>query len=243
MNTTNWNARPKGASYFERGWVKDYKLPANTTACRAYDLAATERSQVNKHPDFTAGIKMHKDRDGYFYIVGDYHEDFYDETTDAYGRMCKRVGDRDNVIMKQAAYDGDEVTIIFPVDPSAAGKQVYTEMAKKFQGAGFRVKKDPMPTNKSKLTKFLPFADACENGLVRIVKSTFTVATYEALMKELEAFNGERSSDTRKDDYADAIATAYNHLCKAKVHTAFAMPILNNATTQLSSMRNMVKVP
>lgn len=209
-----WYARPKGANYFERDWLKNKdRIPFQASACRAYDLAATERSQVNKTPDATASIKMYKDREGYFYIVGDYHKDFKDEVLDVEGRMLKRVGDRDNVMLLQAKHDGDDVPIVLPVDPAAAGKQVYNEMAKKFGSHGYRVKKDPVAGNKAKLTRFLPFADAAENGLVFIVKPTFDSTTYDFIMKELESFNGERSTTNRKDDFVDCIATAYNYLC------------------------------
>lgn len=227
----NWDARAKGANYFERKWLQDVpKLPYGTTAGRGYDLAATERSQVNKEPDATTGVKMHKCKDGYFYLVGNYCKEFLDEPTSVYGRVCQKVGSRDNIMAKQAAHDGSDCVIVLPVDPGAAGKQVYTEMAKKFANLGFRVKKDPVAGNKAKLTRFLPFADAAENGLIRIVRSTFDKATYEWIMKELESFDGERSTNSRKDDFPDAIATVYNWLCIAKVHKTYRIPTTGGAT-------------
>ena len=82
---------------------------------------------------------------------------------------------------------------------------------------GFIVKKDPQPTQAGKLTRYLPFASAAENGLVYLVKSTFNPATLEAYFKENEAFDGERSSDHRKDDWADVTASAFNYLSSARV--------------------------
>ncbi len=166
---------------FLREWlVEADRIPANAICGRGYDFAATERSQVNKSPDATASVKLYRDREGLFYLTGEYHASFVDEELGVSGRLCKRVGERDNILLKQAEYDGAECVIYSPVDPGAAGIQVFTEMAKKFGQAGFRFKKDVVPTNKSKLTKFLPFADAAENGLVRIVKHTFDKATYES---------------------------------------------------------------
>lgn len=241
LNRTNWDARAKGANYFERDWLKEVsRLPRGTVMARGYDLAATERSQVNKEPDATVGIKMHRDRDGYFYLTGNFCKDFYDEPTKVYGRLCSRVGERDNIMAKQAELDGSDCIIVLPVDPAAAGKQVYVEMAKKFAGLGFRVKKDPVAGNKAKLTRFLPFADAAENGLIRIVRSTFDTPTYEWIMKELESFDGERSTNSRKDDFPDAIATVYNYLCVAKFHKAFALPV-HGGNTMLASHKARVK--
>lgn len=246
LNITNWDARPKGANYFEREWLKEVdKIPYGAACCRAYDMAATERSQVNKSPDATVSIKMYRDQNGYFYLAGEYHDQFIDKDINIKGRVCKRVGDRDNVIKLQAAYDGTECIIVSPIDPGAAGKQVYTEFAKKMSSVdiggerySFRVKKDPVPNNKSKLTRFLPFADAAENGLIYIVKSTFDSATYNFIMKEMEAFNGERSTSERKDDFPDAVATAYNFMCQKRIRPKYTGALTTNATTILGKSRN-----
>ena len=237
-----WDARAKGANYFERDWLVSVdSYPHSASMARAYDLAATERSQVEKSPDATVGIKMVKDRDGYFYLVGDYCKDFVDDKLEVKGRLCKRVGERDQIIAKQCEHDGDKTILVLPVDPGAAGKQVYNEMAKKFGGLGYRVKKDPIPTNKDKVTRFIPFADAAENGLIRIVKNSFDKTTYDFIMKELESFDGERSTSTRKDDFVDAIATAYNFLSNNKTHRATRIPKhakTSGGKTQLSNLRN-----
>lgn len=236
-----WNARPKGSTYFERDWLVEVNgIPENTFSCRSYDLSATERSQVNKYPDFTASIMVSRDTEGYTYLSGNYCPEFYDEETQAHGRLCKRVGERDNIISKQAQHDGQDVFLVFPIDPGAAGKHQYTEMSKRFIDEGFFVKSDPIPSNKSKLTRFLPFANAAENGLVRIVKNTFDPVTYSALMKELEAFNGERSTSTRKDDYVDSLATGFNFLAAEYGNLAVAVPLPTiNAPTMLSGMSSL----
>ena len=236
----NWDARPKGASYWEREWMKPIKwkdVPDNTVSCRAYDLAATERSQSNKSPDPSAALRMDKCKNGYYYLIGDHHKDFYDDVYEVYGQFCKRSGDRDNHIVKQAVHDGEDVTIVLPVDPGAAGKTAYEGMAANFSQEGFRVKADPSPNNKSKLSRFQNFATNCENGLVYIVEDTFDTKTLNFIYKQLEAFNGERSTSTRHDEFPDVCATATNFLMKAKLHRAFTMPTnltsRNTAVTQL----------
>lgn len=68
----NWYARPKGSNYFERDWLgMADKVPAGAKCVRGWDKASTEPSEKYKHPDFTASIKMFKDKEGYYYIAGD----------------------------------------------------------------------------------------------------------------------------------------------------------------------------
>lgn len=111
------------------------------------------------------------------------------------------LGERDQLIEQQAHVDGAEVTIVLPKDPSGAGVVEYQESAKKLISKGFSVKPDAMANNKSKLTKFSPFSSACQNGFVYIVEDSFpNQATLEHFYKELEIFNGERSTATVKDD-------------------------------------------
>lgn len=216
----NWHARPEGSGYFDRDWlVKVDKLPANTTFCRAWDKASQEPSDVNRYPDYTASVRMHKDKDGFYYICGGYHPENKDKDSDILGRFRKRPGERDQLILKQAETDSQECVVVLPVDPAAAGKVEFQESSKKLICEGFRVKQDPMPSNKSKITKYSPFSSACQTGLVRIVESTFpNKATLEAFYKENEAFDGERSTSARKDDWPDCCASAFNYLAKSRVY-------------------------
>ncbi len=219
-----WAEMAFGAKYFKRDWLQGIdKVPVNTEAVRSYDFGASERTTANKNPDPTTCIKMYKS-DGYYILAGEYHEDFYDEVDDIQGTIYKRSGDRDNTMIKQAEYDGKEVYIVAPQDPAAAGKALWNQQAKFFAEKGFIFKKDPCPINKNKLTKFLPFATAAENGLVKIVKSTFSEKTYNYIMKQLESFDGERSTTTKKDDYADTIASAFNYLSNSNYMQPFSLP-------------------
>lgn len=198
----NWFARPKGSNYLERDWlIKAENVPLNAKACRAWDKASSEPSDVNKTPDFTASVKMYKTSEGLYYITGDYVEDNMDKDYELYGKFRKRPGERDRIIEKQSSHDGQECTIVFPVDPGASGAVEFQQSARKLIEKGFQVKKDPAPSNANKLTKFTPFSSAAENGLVYIVESTFRdKRTLDAFYKELEAFDGTRSTAHRKDD-------------------------------------------
>lgn len=222
----NWFVQPEGSNYFERKWVTEIKkVPTRRVKwCRAWDKASTEPSDVTPQPDYTACMKMGKDAEGNYYLVGDYHPTCYDEKLGVGGKFRKRPGERDNIILNQALYDGKEVIVIMPQDPGSAGVTEYRESAKKFVAEGIICRKDPMPPQNSKLTRFTPFSAAAENGFIFVVTTTFHPKTLEAIYKELESFSGEKSTKTRKDDWPDCIASGFNYLAKERVFTSFKLP-------------------
>jgi phage terminase large subunit-like protein len=236
----NWYARPSGSSSWERSWlVGADRVPANSRGVRAYDLAAKEPSEVYRHPDATVSVQMWKCPQGYYYLTGNYHPKFIDnvDNKEVYGRVRKRIGDRNNVMFDQCELDGIDIPVVLPQDVGAAGIQALEDLQKQFASRGYRTMKDPMPTTRGKLLRFLPFADASQNGLVRIVLETFpNQDTLNYIFKELEAFDGERSTAHRKDDFPDAIATAYNALNKQAVHTPAIFSAINSPTL-ISNLR------
>lgn len=223
-----WYARAQEDSYFNREWLHKISyadVPNNMKYVRAWDKAASVPSEKYRYPDYTASVKMAKDTDGNIYIFGDYDYDAVDEKSKIIGRFRRLPGDRDRLISTQAHIDGTEVTIVLPRDPSGAGIIEYTESAKKLIMEGFVVKPDPMPSNKAKLQRFMPFSSACQNGFVYIVEDSFpNKETLDHFYRELESFNGERSTATLKDDIPDAAASAFNTLAKEQVFKAVAIP-------------------
>jgi phage terminase large subunit-like protein len=227
----NWKVRPSNSLYFDRKWcaVAD-RIPLGAKCVRAYDKAGTAPSDKEPSPDYTAQVGMAKDKEGYYYIFGNFHPSFKDPDSKVTGVIRKTVGERDNLIELQAVHDGTDVTIIFPKDPSASGKYEFIESSKKLINKGYVVKADPMPSNKSKMTKFAPFASACENGLVKIVASTFDAATLEFYLLSTELFSGQRSSKTYKDDIPDCLASAFNALNTIRTYTVPKLTALNDPT-------------
>ncbi len=215
----NWKIRPEGANYFKREDLqKADRVPLGALAARGWDKASTEPHDINKYPDYTACCKMYKDRDGNFYISGEYHHANHDVDSDVFGKFRKKPGARDNIILKQSIYDGEDCMVILPIDAGAAGRTEFVESSKKLSREGFRVKKDPAVNGTSKLQKFSPFSGAVENGFVYIVESTFpNKATLESFYKDLESFDGEKSGKLKKDDIADSVATVFNHLNQSRV--------------------------
>lgn len=216
--------------YFREEWLKETnKLPPNAEYCRAYDLAFSEKTPTTD-PDFTVGLGMCKSPDGYYYLFGDHIDEFGDEGSLIKGRMRKRSGERDRIILKQAQYDGKNVKIVLPEDSGAAGKDSFVQKVKYFSNNGFIVKRDVAAHNARKLTKAEPFFAACEHGLVYIVKNTFNRETYLWLIRELSMFDGTgKSGRTRKDDAVDTCATAFNYLAKEQVIPQFKLPDLSQS--------------
>ena len=227
----NWYAREEASGYFKREWLsKADKVPLGSKEVRAWDKAATEPSEGNKTPDFTASVKMVKDSHGNYYIKGDYIPENKDKGSDILGKFRKRSGARDVIVCAQALADGEDCIVVLPQDAGSAGVDEYKNAANQLLKVGARCKKDPMPNNKSKLVRFSPFASAAENGLVYIVETSFTPASLNAYLNELEAFDGSPSTRTRKDDWPDATASAFNYLSKQSVIPSFRMPDVNTRT-------------
>ena len=214
----NWNVKAEGANYFKRdNLVKVDKSPEGCVWARGWDKASQEPTTQEKYPDFTASTKIGKSYDGYYYIRGDHAEDNKDATTCLYGRFRNRAGERDRKILNQAQEDGEDCVVVFPIDPGAAGQVEFQESSKRVIAEGYRCQRDPAPSNKNKLARFAPFADAVEAGLVRIVESSFKdKQSLNKFYDELEKFDGERSTRMKKDDWVDSTATTFNYLTQAR---------------------------
>lgn len=228
----NWDIREEAANYFKREWVCEVPdLPRERLIkVRAWDKAATEPSDVQKNPDYTASIGMAKNDNGDFFIFGSNHPDSYDEPSNTYGRFRKKPGERDNIILKQAHFDGRDCEIIMPMDPGAAGKVEFQISSKKLMMESFIVRRDSVATQVSKLKKFEPFSAAAENGHIFLVKSSFDKTTLDHVYKELESFDGTRSSGQKHDDIVDCVATAFNFLVTRRSHRIITRNQINNDT-------------
>lgn len=181
----SWTAREEEAGYFKREWCKVVPLP-NQERCsrvRAWDLASTPPSSALPDPDWTRGTLMSKSTDN-IYTVED----------------IKSLRDRPHVveqlIFNTAKEDGPGVTVVIAMDPGAAGVAYANTIKTKLAEMGFYCKL--MKTNKSKLTRFLPFSSLSEAGRIQFVKSEWL----DECLTELENFTGDRNGF--HDDIADS---------------------------------------
>lgn len=182
---------------------------AVTKRVRAWDLSGTLPSETNPNPDYTVGALCSKDKFGNTYV-----EDIV--------RFRARFGEVFEKILEVAQQDGDEVLISIPQDAGAAGKAYAASMIRDLAAEGFYAK--AKPTNKSKLTRFAPFAAASEAGTIKIVRADWN----DVLFEELENFDGGKSrAGGRHDDCVDSLSDAYILLASQVNIPTFSVPDLS----------------
>jgi predicted phage terminase large subunit-like protein len=219
-----WHYTSAANLYFNRNWIEMVDTaPKDIEMCRAWDLASTKPHPENPKPDYTAGVKMAKGRDGFYYIL------------DA-DQFQMSPGERNREMAKLAKFDSDDCYQVVPLDPGAAGKVAYQELAKIFIEEGIICKADE--TRGDKIKRFEPFSAAAQSGLVRIVKSTFNPEMLETYLKQLEGFTGARSHGSRKDDLVDATSSAFAFLCKKKVLPSFTLSP-THSPTPISTLKGL----
>lgn len=180
----NWYYQPQASSYFSREWCENvHKAPARAKRVRAWDLASSEPSEAYRNPDWTAGVKMSKCIEGFYYLEGAV-------------KFRKKSGERDAAMLDVASEDGRDCLVGIPSDAGQAGDYAATELCKKFINSGYRTKKVKVG-GKSKLSRFEPFSSAAQCGLVRIVVPTWDRVELEYFLKQLEGFqdNGKGKDD------------------------------------------------
>lgn len=194
----SWHASLQGAGYFQRGdceIVSPLSVPKRLKTVRAWDLASTEPNELYPNPDYTAGVKMSLCDDGFFYV-------------EHCIRDRKAPAKMQDIMLNVAKDDGKNTSIILPIDVGQAGKVAYQTWSKPFIISGFRVKK--ALTRKGKFERFMGFANAVENGMVRVVAGKWN----DAWFAELEMFNEDHK--TLKCDQVDATSDAYLQLVNSR---------------------------
>jgi hypothetical protein len=199
---------------------------------RGIDKAHALSSEVNPNPDFTAISPLFlKDEDGFYYLLGNYLPECSDDVvkhTDKkiLGRFRRLAGARDILIAKQLCFDKEqaetygysEPKLAVPKD-SGAGTGDYNSTIALMLEKGIKTVKDMTVSNVAgkKLLDFSQFTAACQNGLVHIVEETFDKDSLQYIYSELEKFDGvTKSTQTRKDDFVDAISIGFNAIVVAK---------------------------
>ena len=192
---------------------------------RAYDFAGTVPSDANPFPDYTACVKMSKMKNG-DYVIRDVK------------RTRIRFGDWEDFIVSNALEDSMELpktTICLPISPNPESKAATMMMARKLGGQGFVVKVLQATGNSSKMDGFRPFAALAQNGGVKILTGCmFDIDTdtvdNDIYYKELESFDGTRSTRTRKDDLVDCTSSSFSLLASAKTLPNISAGLASNLT-------------
>ena len=182
----NWKIRPAAGLYFKREWCTIVEhAPADLEVVRYWDLAATEKTELND-PDWTVGIKLGCDKNGGYWLLD-------------LVRVRANPGDVERLIRNTAAEDGKKVTIGFGQDPGQAGKSQAQHLVCAL--SGFTVR--PITESGDKLTRFGPFSSQCRVGNVKILRGLWN----EDLCRVLEGF-----PDLAHDDEVDACSRALEML-------------------------------
>ena len=202
----NWFAREEESGYFKRSWtplISDVDYSKVKRYVRAFDIAYSVPSETNPFPDYTASVLMAKMQDDSYVVI---HAE----------RVHKRAGDVEDyvfsVIKKDLEYYKGKYQAYLPQDPSA-GKLTAIYWQKLALNNGVSIRFYRTPTNVGKVGSFQPFSASAEVGLVSVVKDSEWNDFY---FSELEAFDGKRSTNTKKDDLVDASSLAFNVLATSK---------------------------
>lgn len=200
----SWLAREEGSGYFKEEWINKVHSPELKAIkrVRAWDISGTMPSDTNKDPDWTAGVLMSKTNAGVY-------------TVEHVVRDRRRHGGVFELILQTAQEDGQDVDIIIPQDPGAAGKAYAAQLIRDLADYGFYARMKA--TNKSKVTRFAPFAAIAEAGFVQIVTAEWN-ADY---LSELIRFDGSRNI---KDDMVDATSDCFNALSTGLHIPDFTVP-------------------
>lgn len=205
----SWTAKESGSMYFNRIWTPIVDFPPNNpvSQIRAWDFAASEKTKTND-PDWTAGVKICRDKVGIYYVVDVVR---IQSTTD---RVLRTV-------IETALSDGlDECAVCIPVDPGAGGKTAASYYLTVLAENGIAARTKQTTGHSSKLTRFKPLCALAEAGSLRIVKGAWN----DAFFSELENFTGERSQKMLKDDQVDAAADAFSMLARQINIPNFSIP-------------------
>lgn len=209
----SWTAKVEGAGYFNRDWIDFVDAPPINVVSRvrSWDLAASLKTEANKNPDWTVGVKMSRDRFGTYYI----------EDVQRFRALSDGVVKR---IIQTAVSDGlDETIVTIPRDPGAGGKTANAFYLRTLAENGVIAKSVQVSSHVGKISRFLPFCTLAESRSVKLVKGDWN----EEFLVELECFEGLK---TQKDDQVDATGDAFNTLSKQLLLPSFMLPSLEQSS-------------
>lgn len=182
----NHKIRPEAGKVFNRAWFEVVQaVPAGLAGVRFWDLAATEKKQSKKDPDFTASCLMVQSG-GIYYIL--------DATAEQVGPA-----DTDGLIMNRASQDGRGVAIRWEEEGGASGKRDSAHMKRMLAGYDC----DGVRPQGDKLARSRAFAAQGKAGNVKLLAGDWN----ERWLRHMHAI-----PDGAHDDEHDAAAGAFNSL-------------------------------
>lgn len=177
----NWKVRPSAGDYFPRTAAPIVDVAdqgAIIKKIRHWDLAASEPSEVNPDPDFTAGV-----------LLGLYRDRRWVVLDVIAGRW--RAHKVEELIRRTAESDGRGVMVSIPQDPGQAGKGQAASLIKLL--AGYRVTATRESGDKE--TRAVACAAQWQAGNIDVVRAGWN----ESFLVELDAFPKKGVHDDRVD--------------------------------------------
>ncbi len=184
----DWDVREPG-SLFRREWfeVIDH-IPEGCRWVRHWDLAATEPSQSNPDPDWTAGLRLGRHPNGTWIVQH-------------VARDRRRPEGVEKLIQHHASADGRATTVSIEQEPGSSGKNTIAHYQRtvlpEFELRGLR-------STGSKEERARPVSAKAEAGLIKLVRGTWI----PAFLDEVEMFPAEGAHD----DQVDALSGAFIQL-------------------------------
>ncbi len=185
---------PREGGMFRRHWFETVSaLPADVQSVRAWDFAATASTGSN-NPDWTVGLRMSRDRSGFFYI-------------DDVVRLRGSAHEVERALLNTAARDGNRVRVRIPQDAGQAGKGQAEYLVRQLAGYSVTVERE----TGDKEVRAMPFAAQCEAGNVKLVGPDQSVSWIGAFLDEI----GNFPMGTH-DDQVDAASGAFKTLSETR---------------------------
>lgn len=211
----SWFCREEEAGYYKRHFseiiqVAPYKPLAR---CRSWDTASSPVSSATPDPDWTRGVLMSKDKDGYI-------------TLEDVASLRDRPHKVEELILEYAKYDPPGTFVALNVDPGSAGLAYVDHLRKRIAELGVYCK--VIRSNKNKLQRFLPFSAIAEAGYTRVVEADWNEEWFE----EAERFNGKKNNG--HDDLCDCVSLGVEALNTAKQLPTFILPDLSGPSNAFS---------
>ena len=183
----DWSARQVGGWFRREDFDVVEVAPAGLRECRFWDLAASE-AKAGADPDWTAGVRLGRAPDGFWYVVD--------------VRRFREAPARTEAIIRHTAdADGRGVEIAMEQEPGSSGKIAIDHYRRRvLAGRSFWADR---PTG-DKAERARPVAAAAAGRLIRIVRGPWN----RDFLAELEAF----PQAGIHDDQVDGLSGAFTRL-------------------------------
>lgn len=224
LDDGDWDVLPPGdifkPEWFKNKDVPEGQIPSGWDWCLFWDTAATEPSDTNPDPDWTAGVLVGASAARDSFLVASVH------------RFRKGPGETEKEVVRHSretasfvkTHGGRSFTVGIEEEGGASGKMASHALVTAL--SGLTVNK--VRSTGSKAVRARPAATQAENDNVRYVRGHWN----HAFLSEIVAFNGldAGKGGPAHDDQADAFAGAFNQLSEAS-KPAPAVAIYNTRGT------------